>query len=404
MPITSTSAVVDLDAAAVPLRTELGGHLTAELGLDGRWRHAVETVPRHRFVPGFYLCSDRAADNGLPLWEPVTAAIDPARWLTAIYQDRTLNTQFEGVEPDWRHPAVQIGGSATSSSTLPSLVLRMWADADLYSDHTILEIGTGTGYSTALACEALGDDADITSVEVDPHRLEQAARTLYGLGYGPAVATADGLYGYWPHAPYDRIVAACSVRKIPATWTAQTRPGGKILTTLSGWMHGYGRVLLTVAGDGSASGPLLPGTISFMAARVHQPPNPGSPGHWKHLLTGPARHARHSPARLDEATEESFYARFIAQLAAPNAVMTWMDGDTYLIDPLSASVALLEPDGDDWMIRQAGPSALWDDISAALDAWDIAGNPGLGEFRMHVVGDQQRIELPGVPALSFTLP
>ena len=137
----------------------------------------METVPRHRFVPGFYLPADERDGQGLTVWEPVTAELDCGRWLAAAYSDTTLVTQFDGNEPDWKQPAVRHGGTPTSPSTLPSLVVRMWADAEVTEGHTVLEIGTGTGYSTAHACERLGS-ADVTSIEVDPHRLEQAASVL----------------------------------------------------------------------------------------------------------------------------------------------------------------------------------------------------------------------------------
>lgn len=146
----------------------------------------------------------------------------------------------------------------------------MWADADIAEGHTLLEIGTGTGYSTALACERLGF-ANLTSIEVDPHRLQQAASALYSCGYSPTLAVADGLYGYWPGASFDRIVTACSFRAVPPALISQVRPGGKILLTLSGWLYGYARVLLTVNKDGTAGGRLPPGTVSFMSARPRDP-------------------------------------------------------------------------------------------------------------------------------------
>jgi hypothetical protein len=173
----------------------------------------------------------------------------------------------------------------------------MWQDAEIEDGHDVLEVGTGTGYSTALACERLGSQY-VTSIEVDPHRLDQAALALYGLGYRPGLAVADGLFGYRPTAPFDRIVAACSVRQLPTAWLTQTRPGAKILTTLGGWLHGHARVLATVEGDGTASGALLPGTVSFMAARAQEPPAFGNPAHWAHLLGGTSRPARHSPERI----------------------------------------------------------------------------------------------------------
>lgn len=388
----------------------LRGALAAELagqGLlaDPAWERAVRTVPRHRFVPGFYADSGRRDAAGLTVWEPVTAVTDPRRWLEAAYRDATLVTQFDGDEPDWDHPAPRAGGAPTSSSTLPSLVLRMWLDADIGDGQAILEIGTGTGYSTALACERLGDTGEVTTLEVDSHRLAQAAAGLYGAGYFPDLAVADGLYGYWPSAPFDRIVAACSVRHIPRPWLDQVRPGGKILATLSGWLYGYARVLLTVSGP-DASGPLLPGTISFMAARTHQRPEPGNPSHWASLTRDARpREVHHDWMRLNEATEAGFFGRFIAQLAAPGAQLATDGGDgVYLVDVATGSVAAFSSGPAESTVRQVGPRRLWDDIEAAWNAWDAIGRPGPEAFRMRVSQGEQVIEHPDATGLTFRMP
>lgn len=402
----STRTSDAIDAAAQPLRRQL----THQLVLDGRltdpgWRQAVERVPRHWFTPGFYTDSGRRDESGLPLWEPVTAGVDPQAWLAAIYTDRTLITQFDNDEPDWNSPAARAGGSPSSSSTLPSLVLRMWADADLAEDQDVLEIGTGTGYSTALYCERYGS-ARLTSVEIDPARLDQAAKGLFRCGYGPRLALSDGLYGYAPYAPYDRVVAACSVRRVPGQWLAQTKPGGKILTTLCGWLNGSARVLLTKNADGTATGKLLPGTISFMIARADSPPRFGNPAHWAILVSNTRpRTTRHSPARLYQDDHEGFHGVFVAQLAAPCAQYTTYDDVTYLIDAVTGSVAAITPGSDGWQVRQAGPVRLWDNIETALDAWDQAGRPGPDRFVLHIdsIG-RQRIELSTAPGLSFLLP
>lgn len=372
---------------------------------DPVWRRAVEAVPRQRFVPGFYADSGKRSEDGLTIWEPVTEATDRERWLRAVHSDTTLITQFDGDEPDWDRPASRIGGAPTSSSTLPSLVVRMWADAELADGHDVLEVGTGTGYSTALACERLGDSGNVTSVEVDGYRLNRAAEALYGCGYSPDLAVADGLYGYWPCAPYDRIVAACSVRTVPHAWLAQSRPGGKILTTMSGWLYGYARVLLTVQDDGTAEGPLLPGTISFMTARVQERPEPGNPAHWAALARdADARPARHGPERLEEATEEGFFGRFLAQLAVPNAQLVKAGDATCLIDVTAGSTAALTAEGGDWRVRQAGPLRLWDAVEAVWDAWDRVHRPGPESFRMRICGGSQRIQHDAVGDLTFTLP
>ncbi|MGX1853079.1 ATP-grasp peptide maturase system methyltransferase [Streptomyces sp. NPDC055299] len=370
---------------------------------DPAWRAAVETVPRHRFVSGFYLPADRRDEQGLTVWEPVTSERDHGRWLAAAYSDTTLITQFDGDEPDWKQPPVRHGGAPTSSSTLPSLVVRMWADADVHEGHTVLEIGSGTGYSTALACERLGS-ADLTSIEVDARRLETAATALHSLGYTPTLAVADGRYGYWPEAPFDRIVAACSFRAVPPALPAQTRPGGKILLTLSGWLYGYARVLLTVREDGTADGPLLSGTVSFMAARAHAAPAFGNPAHWAAGISGTARTSRHHPDRITAPTDEAFHLRFLAQCAVPDAQMTTVGRTVHLVDVITGSAATLTPSGNCWEVREGGPIKLWERIEDILSAYDTAGRPGPETFRLQVREDRQHLRHPHMPMLPLPNP
>ncbi|WP_319054224.1 ATP-grasp peptide maturase system methyltransferase [Streptomyces europaeiscabiei] len=390
----------DCETDAARLREAMAKGLAEDGVLDDpTWLQAVQTVPRHRFVPGFYLPADVRDGQGLTIWEPVTAELDYGRWLAAAYSDTTLITQFDGDEPDWKQPAVRHGGAPTSSSTLPSLVLRMWADADVQEGHTVLEIGTGTGYSTALACERLGS-ADVTSIEVDGRRLEQAASALYALGYTPTLAVADGLYGYWPEASFDRIVAACSFRAVPSALLAQTRPGGKILLTLSGWLYGYARVLLTVAEDGTAEGQLLGGTVSFMSARTHAAPVFGNPAHWAAGLPERSRTTSHSPERITAATEKAFHLRFLAQSAVPDAQMTTVGEVVHLVDVVTGSVATITPGDGAWRVREGGPVKLWERIERVLDAYDAAGRPGPETFTLHVYDGGQHLrheQMPGLP-------
>ncbi|RRQ79560.1 SAM-dependent methyltransferase [Streptomyces griseofuscus] len=383
-----------VEADAVRLRQAMTQSLkTSGVLGDPAWLAAVATVPRHRFVPGFYLPAREPDEQGLTVWEPVTAEADYGRWLAAAYSDSTLITQFDDHETDWAAPRARHGGAPTSSSTMPSLVLRMWADADVAEGHTVLEIGTGSGYSTALACERLGS-ADITSLDVDPRRLETAAKALHSCGYTPTLAVADGRFGYWPEAHFDRVVAACSFRVVPPTLIAQTRPGGKILLTLSGWLYGYARVLLTVAEDGTAEGPLLPGTVSFMSARADAAPAYGNPAHWVAGLPERARPARYGPERIMASTTEAFQLRYLAQSAVPDAQLMSLEGIVVLVDTVSGSAASLAPGASGWDVCEAGPVRLWERVEEVLDAFDASGRPGPEMFRLHVHGGEQHLRHP----------
>ncbi|WP_018557331.1 MULTISPECIES: ATP-grasp peptide maturase system methyltransferase [unclassified Streptomyces] len=268
----------------------------------------------------------------------------------------------------------------TSSSTVPGLVLRMLEDLEVEDGMRVLEVGTGTGYSTALLCHRLGDDL-VTSVEVDPDVAARAATSLAQLGYVPHLVAGDGLAGHPDNAPYDRIIATCGVHTIPAAWLAQTRPGGQILATLSGWMGSSELARLTVHEDGTASGRLLGGQVSFMLARPHLPP---ALGMLPDTRDGYERGAVVGADILDDWT-----ARFIAQIAAPRGQrLQFGDEDHLLVDVKVGTWALLRRTGDKWRVRQGGPARLWDDIEEHIVQWRHDCTPGLEKLRVTVTPDR----------------
>lgn len=197
-------------------------------------------MPRHEVLRGGFF--DRSEDA----WRSVPA--DSGGWLERCYADESLVTQIAGtiVPGDIRGEILR---EPTSSSTLPSLVVRMLEDLQVEDGDRVLEIGTGTGYSTGLLCHRLGDDL-VTSMEVDAEVSRHAGDGLAACGYFPELVVGDGLVGHEDGAPYDRLVATCGVRELPHTWVGQTRPGGTILATVCGWMHASELARLTVADEG----------------------------------------------------------------------------------------------------------------------------------------------------------
>ncbi|WP_308280886.1 methyltransferase domain-containing protein [Streptomyces lomondensis] len=181
--------------------------------------------------------------------------------------------------------------------------------AGIREGHKVLEIGTGTGYSTAILCSRLGDK-NVYSIEYDPGLAAAAADYLHAAGYHPTLITGDGLAGHKDDAEYDHIVATCAVRHIPPAWLHQVRAGETITTTISGWMLASGLVRLTVHDDGTATGRFHTDQISYMLARPHErPPRPTF-----HQHPGHTRAIRVNPALLQDWT-----GQFLAQLAAPSA-------------------------------------------------------------------------------------
>ena len=375
------SSRTDLDAGAAR-RRRLADQLAACGDLRGAaWRAAVEAVPREAFLTGRVY---RPVRSGPTWWQPVTQEqVGQDGWLDLAYQDVTWVTQLDGTDTPGPEP-----GIPTSSSTMPGLVVRMLEDLDVRDGDRVLEIGTGTGYSTALLAHRLGADL-VTSVEVDPGVAGRAAAALQATGYAPHLVTGDGLAGYPERAPYDRIIASCSVRYIPWEWLAQAAPGARIVATLCGWMSGSGLASLTVAGDGTAYGRFLPGMVSFMSARAHAAPfDPVLP-----KADGDVRAARYGADLLDDWT-----GAFLAQLAAPDVSSARVSYDgarfkTLLTERATGSYAWLDGDDDGWTVIQQGPTRIWDQVEETLATWDDAGRPAQEQLAIQITPDAQTVVL-----------
>lgn len=345
------------------------------------WKTAAEAVPRHQFLTGGFF--QQVPDSSPAAWRPVLEG--GTGWLSGCYTDESLVTQIAGtIRPaDVRGEILR---EPTSSSTLPSLVLRMLEDLQAEPGMSVLEIGTGTGYSTALLCTRLDADS-VTSVEYDQDVAERAHRSLATFGVHPTLVTGDGLLGYAENGPYDRIIATCGVHTVPTAWLEQTRPGGQILVTVGGWLGASELVRLTVHDDGTATGPVLGGGVHFMLARPHLPPPFGL---LPDLSVGKEREALVGGDVLDDRA-----ARFVAQFAVPTAqqLRLNLDGrdERVLIDVESESWAALHEDEGRWTVRQGGPVALWDAVEEHLGRWHTTGTPGLEEAIIRVDSEGQHI-------------
>lgn len=204
-----------------------------------------------------------------------------------------------------------------------------------------------------------------------------------------------------PPRPYDRVIATCSVRRIPSAWLTQSRPGGIILVTVSGWLYGSALARLTVTGPDSAEGEFLPGTVSFMQARPHAAPPIGR------LPSQDAGEQRRAVFGAEIFTD--WTPLWIAQLAAPGVQRMTVSTDGApaahcLLDREARSWAWLIPgEHGTWSVRQGGPCRLWDRVEAALTAWHDAGRPPQQAFRLGITCGEQRVFLPGT-GLSWPLP
>ena len=377
------------DHVVEPYRRTLVAGLKASGDLiDPAWEAAVSRVPRHVFLPRFY---DQPAPR-TGLWKPVDPVIvGQQAWLEHVYTDATWVTQFDGHD-SWTGEPAGPAASPTSSSTLPGLLVRMFEHLDVRDGHRLLVVGTGTGYSTALACERLGAGR-VVSVDVDPVLTERARARLGAAGYSPTVVSGDGADGWADAAPYDRVIAFCAFTSVPAAWVSQCHPGAVVVTTITGGLGGFGLVKLTVRDDGTAQGHVLPDHASFMTARAQATPRPTDLKTRQGKPTGPSRPVRVTP---DVLRDRSF--RFAAQLALPDVItFDVQDSDgarsTYIQHVRGDSWARVQRIEEATAVTQGGERRLWDELERAYDGWRWAGSPKLERHRVSVTSAGQIISL-----------
>jgi protein-L-isoaspartate(D-aspartate) O-methyltransferase len=134
------------------------------------------------------------------------------------------------VPPEDRHRAyedVPLPMPRDQVTTQPSLIARMVEALELRGDETVLEIGTGYGFQTALlsklarrvwSLERWADLAETGRANLERHGVENAQ-----------VVVADGTGGLPSEAPFDAIPVAAAFIRVPAPLVAQLAPGGRLV-------------------------------------------------------------------------------------------------------------------------------------------------------------------------------
>ena len=126
--------------------------------------------------------------------------------------------------------ALPIGCSQTISQ--PYIVALMTQALKCSGDHTVLEIGTGSGYQTAVLAELV---SEVISVERYVALSEQAGTLLAELGYrNVTLAVGDGTLGWPGRAPYDRIIVTAAAARCPAALFEQLAEGGILVIPVGG--------------------------------------------------------------------------------------------------------------------------------------------------------------------------
>jgi methyltransferase of ATP-grasp peptide maturase system len=342
----------------------LAARLTASGALRApRWIRAFETVPRHVFVPQIFI---DPAHTGA--YEPVdgTEPGQRERWLDLVYRDNPLVTLL-GERGTW-----------LSSSSQPSLMARMLEALDFNGGERVLEIGTGTGFNAALLCAGLGSGL-VTSIDIDASLVSRARDRLRELGYAPALAVADGAEGHPGTAPYDRIIATCSLPRVPPAWIGQAAPGALILLNLYRELGGGALALLRVSG-GQATGHFASFYGGFMPTRTAAVPTDvfGLAGAYREE-PGERRHTAVPASALSDDAFDMLAALRLPGVQRIRLLPHGKPEQTWLVGGDGSWACLEGPD-----VRQGGSRRLWDQLEAVYRDWSEHGRPARHEIGLTV--------------------
>ncbi len=184
--------------------------------IEGPVLEAMRRVPRHLFVPDFYL--DQAYDD---------------------------------------HP-LPIGFGQTISQ--PYIVGLMTEALQVTSGDRVLEIGTGSGYQAAVLAEM---GTEVYTIEIIPELAEAAARLLASQGYENAqVLNADGYFGWPEHQPFDAIIVTAAPDHLPQPLADQLAEGGRLVIPI-GPVGAVQSLWLFVKEEGELSATSL-GSVRFV--------------------------------------------------------------------------------------------------------------------------------------------
>lgn len=348
-------------------------------------------VERAAFIPDRIWFDDT---RGRP--QPIDRAREPDRWRAAVDADAPIVTQLDDGATVWPETSL----NATSSASEPSLVRAMLATLDLAAGYRVLEIGTGTGYNTALLC-ALAGQENVTSLEVDPVLTGRARASLHAAGYRPTVITGDGAAGYPPRAPFDRIIATCAVTAghIPYAWVAQAAEHAVILAPWGTAFHNGVQIRLNADGRGRATGPVVE-AASFMQLRAQRNPF----GHASRLsdmidtAAVPTETTTLAPREIRCGAGAFAIGIHLADVQQSMAYDIDEEGTDelllYHVPSHSAAAVHIPADAaatGEYPLRQIGPRRLWDEAETAYDWWVTHDKPLHTRFGLTVTRSAQEI-------------
>jgi protein-L-isoaspartate(D-aspartate) O-methyltransferase len=171
-------------------------------------------------------------------------SLDPAVRQALSHVPRNEFVSRDTIELAFYNGPLPIGCGQTISQ--PYIVALMTDLLALEAGHTVLEIGTGSGYQAAILSQLC---KQVYSIEYVPQLADMARARLHKLGYNNIETKTGNGYDGWPeHAPFDGIMVTAAASHIPEPLIKQLKPGGRMVIPV-GQPHSYQELMLVEKDD-----------------------------------------------------------------------------------------------------------------------------------------------------------
>lgn len=228
------------------------------------------------------------------------------------------------------------------------------------------------------------------SVDIGADLVAAARERLAQLGYAPTLAAVHGAQGLPEHAPFDRIIATCSVPAVPGAWAEQLAEGGLLLVDVKRGPSAGNLVLLRKEGD-RLEGRFLPQWAGFMGIRDTDAAPDSS-----NVTVHPEQGER-SSTRLDPQPWAAMVAWLLASSRLPRRLVfghlgrSASGGPEWAVfkgDDGSWCAVRMQPDEHgEREVHEAGPLAVWSRFERTYVEWDALDQPGWDRLGLTVTPD-----------------
>jgi protein-L-isoaspartate(D-aspartate) O-methyltransferase len=137
-----------------------------------------------------------------------------------------------------------IGWGQTNSQ--PRTVRRMLELLDVRPGQRVLDVGSGSAWTTALLAHLVGPDGEVVGVEIVPELVEVGRRNVAGLPSASIQEAVDDTLGLPSLAPFDRILVSAEATVLPTALVEQLGDDGVLVVPVAGVMHEVHRGLTDV--------------------------------------------------------------------------------------------------------------------------------------------------------------